>query len=251
MPSKSGFASGLDRNNAMKWCYCPWKLWLQGNMTLRFSLVFAIITGLPLFMGRAQSVRGSAAQPARVHTQPKRADHVVLLPNQAVLRADPATVPAADPATVTLADGRLTVEANNSDLTQIIREVSRETGMVLEGDVKEARVYGKYGPADASSILSELLQGMGYNVMIVGGAGEGAPKHLTLSKRVGGPSPPAAPVISSMTDATERQAEPQLGPGAIPHPAPPPSDDPQVRMQQNLDRLRQMRGPQNIQGTPP
>ena len=251
MQSKSGFACGLDRNKGMKWFFCHWKFRLQGDSALRFSLFFATLTGLPLAAGRAQSVRGSAPQPTRAHSQPKGTDHPILLPNQAVLNADSATVPNADPATVTLADGRLTVEANNSDLTQIIREISRESGMDIEGNVKEARVYGKYGPADASSILSELLQGMGYNVMIVGGAGEGAPKHLTLSNRAGGPTPPAIALTSPMTDATERQVDPQLGPGAILHPAPPPPDDPQLRMQQNLERLRQMHAAQNNQGTPP
>ena len=164
---------------------------------------------------------------------------------------------AARPASVTLADGMLTVQADNSNLSQILRDVSRESGMVIDGDIKETRVYGNYGPKDPSTILSELLEGMGYNIMIIGGADGETPKRMMLSSRTGGPSLPAS--FASATDplpAPVQQAVQQIQPaadptpGALAHPHPPPSDDPQVRAQQNLQRLQQMHSSLMKDGTP-
>lgn len=163
----------------------------------------------------------------------------------------------AKPAAVTLADGMLTVQADNSSLSQILRDVSRKSGMVIDGDVKETRVFGNYGPKDPSAILSELLEGMGYNIMIVGGADGGTPKRMMLSARTGGPSlpasfiPTAAALPASVQQAiqlTQPSSDPT--PGAIAHPHPPPPDDTQVRVQQNLQRLQQMHAILTKDGTP-
>jgi hypothetical protein len=152
----------------------------------------------------------------------------------------------------------LTVEADNSDLTQILRDVSRASGIVIDGGVRETRVYGTYGPANASSILFHLLDGMGYNIVIVERAGGGAPKRLMLSDRTVGPtapapsdSTPAGTPESVQQNAQQRADQPQLPPGAIPHPPPTPSEDQQARAQQNLERLRKMQAPLINPATPP
>lgn len=144
----------------------------------------------------------------------------------------------------------LTIEANNSRLTQILDDVSKKSGMILEGDVKDSRVYGNYGPQDPSAVLSELLVGLGYNIMIVGGANDDAPRKLILSHRDGGPTP-ALPIKTTEPVPPVRMQDPQFGLGAITHPPPPPSDDPDVRVQQNMRKLQQMRDPHDKQGAPP
>jgi hypothetical protein len=147
----------------------------------------------------------------------------------------------------------LTIEAHNSHLAQILDDVSRKSGMIIEGNLRDSRVYGNYGPQDPSAVLSELLAGLGYNIMMVGTGSGGAPRKLILSSRAGAPSPPLP------EKATEKDREntpenieaPKLGPGAIAHPPPSPPDDPHVRIEQNLQKLQQMRDPQNMQTGPP
>ena len=92
-------------------------------------------------------------------------------------------------AQVELKDGLLTVRADNSSLNQILREISRLTGMKITGGVMDERVFGSYGPADPSAVLSTLLGGTGSNMMIVLD-GRKAPLELVLTPRGGGPTPP-------------------------------------------------------------
>jgi hypothetical protein len=46
-------------------------------------------------------------------------------------------------ADVAYSRGQLEVHADNSSLNQILRDVSRQTGMKVTGDVIDERVYGK------------------------------------------------------------------------------------------------------------
>lgn len=100
----------------------------------------------------------------------------------------PAELPA-HPAGVTYADGLLSVKASNSSLDQILRDVSRATGMKITGGVQDERVFGNYGPASAAQVLSALLDGTSSNMMLVGSNGP-APAELVLTPRGGGPTPP-------------------------------------------------------------
>lgn len=90
---------------------------------------------------------------------------------------------------VELNSGILTVSANNSSLNQILREISRVTGMKITGGVTDERVFGNYGPADPSAVLSSLINGTGSNMMVVLDAQQ-RPQELVLTPRGGGPTPP-------------------------------------------------------------
>lgn len=108
----------------------------------------------------------------------------------------------AHPASVTYANGLLTVEAGNSSLNQILRDISRETGMKITGGVADERVFGKYGPASAAQVLSALLDGTGSNMLLVGSNGA-APAELVLTPRTGGVTPPnpnAAALADNQSD---------------------------------------------------
>jgi hypothetical protein len=63
--------------------------------------------------------------------------------------------------------------ATNSSLQQILSDVSTATGVKVEGTPGDQRVYGSYGPAPARDVLSQLLDGSGYNVLMIGDQGEG------------------------------------------------------------------------------
>jgi hypothetical protein len=92
-------------------------------------------------------------------------------------------------AQVDFTTGLLSVNADNSSLNQILRDVTRLTGMKITGGVNDERVFGTYGPGDASTVLSTLLRGTGSNVLIIFDARQ-QPQELVLTPRGGGPTPP-------------------------------------------------------------
>lgn len=98
------------------------------------------------------------------------------------------------PATVTAHTNELTVKADNSSLTQILHQVSSATGMRLDGLGGDERVFGNFGPGAPREVLTALLNGTSYNVVMVGALPNGAPRQLLLSHRASsGTSPqPAA-----------------------------------------------------------
>jgi len=92
----------------------------------------------------------------------------------------------AKPAQVQLNAGKLSVNADNSTLSGILHDISAKTGMTVDGLSRDQRIFGSYGPAAPREVLSALLDGLGYNVMMVGALENGAPRALTLAPRTGG-----------------------------------------------------------------
>jgi hypothetical protein len=104
-------------------------------------------------------------------------------------------------AEVTYTGGALFVLASNSSLNQILREISRETGINITGGVADERVFGQYGPDSPAQILSALLDGTGSNMLLVQSDGN-TPAELVLTPRQGGPTPPN-PKAAAFDDAPE------------------------------------------------
>ena len=102
-------------------------------------------------------------------------------------------------ARVTFLAGQLTIVADNSSLNQILREISRTTGMTIAGGVSEDRVYGTYGPADTGTVLSELLTGSGTNFLLRESS-PSAPRELVLTTRQGGATLPTPASMHSEDD---------------------------------------------------
>ncbi len=90
------------------------------------------------------------------------------------------------PASVVWDSQGLRIEASNSSLQQILHDVATATGAAVEGSVPDQRVFGDFGPGKARDVLSQLLQGTGYNILMVGDQGQGAPRQIVLSSRRGG-----------------------------------------------------------------
>jgi hypothetical protein len=149
------------------------------------------------------------------------------------------------PATVTAATNQLTVTADNSSLAQILHQVSSATGMKLDGLGGDERVFGSFGPGAPREVLTSLLNGTSYNVMMVGDLPNGAPRELLLTSRTaGGASPPANanpaqahtddetnPDDSGNADDSSDDSAPpmQYTPPSITPAAPPPRTMPQMR----------------------
>ena len=132
--------------------------------------------------------------------------------------AIPAATTPARHSTVLFEGGLLTVQASNSSLNGILREVARATGMKISGSVPEDRVFGTYGPADPQVVLATLLDGTGTNILIVSNEAD-KPLELVLTHRTGGVSPPnpnETADSSSDEDADDSAARTASAPAAVP-----------------------------------
>lgn len=157
----------------------------------------------------------------------------------------------AQPAKVELSPGKLTIQADNSSLTAILHQLSTSAGMVVDGLNKDERIFGTYGPGDPREILSALLEGTGYNVVMFGKTNDGTPSQLALSPR-GAPIPPGA--INGVRNVRQTQEDDEEQPTTqYEEPAPPPPSPqpgpatpaggvrtPQ-QMLQELQQMQQMR----------
>ncbi len=130
-------------------------------------------------------------------------------------------------ARVQFAGHTLQVTADNSSLNQILREIQRVTGLKISGGVTDERVYGSYGPAETSAVLSALLGGTGSNMLLIVDR-HNMPTELILTPRQGGPTPP-----SPNTGRDEREdrdenpdTPPQLSQRVQREPTPPPQQPP-------------------------
>jgi hypothetical protein len=123
---------------------------------------------------------------------------------------------------VTFNQGLLAITADNCSLNEILRAVSRKTGMVITGGVADERVYGHYGPDTPGPVLAALLDGTGSNMLFLREQND-HPSQLILTTRNGGPTPPN-PNASREREEEERSFQLQ---------APPRPDQSQPPPQQN------------------
>jgi hypothetical protein len=152
-------------------------------------------------------------------------------------------------AQVRLSSQGLFIQAENANLSQILKEIAGDTGMKLEGLGKDQRIFGNYGPGVAREVLSQLLEGTGYNVLMVGETEQGTPRELVLTPRTTSTSTTAtssAPARNA--DADEEAAEPEDVPPQPQTPPPQPVGQQQSpngngvkTPQQLLEELRRLR----------
>lgn len=147
-------------------------LFVGGGVLLAVGLVMAQSPALPV-------TQPTTAQPAAPASAPAAVPAATPVPAQ----------PAAHRAQVVFSDGQLEITADNSSLNQILRDVSRLTGMKITGGVADQRVFGKYGPGAPAGILAGLLDGTGSNMMLRESASH-TPLELVLTPREGGVTPP-------------------------------------------------------------
>jgi hypothetical protein len=100
----------------------------------------------------------------------------------------------------------LLINAANSSLKQILNDVAAATGAKVEGLGADQRIYGAYGPGKARDVLSQLLDGCGYNVLMIGDQGEGTPRQIVLSSR-GGANTQTAAANPAQPPAVEEESE--------------------------------------------
>jgi hypothetical protein len=141
----------------------------------------------------------------------------------------------------------LSIRAENASLQQILKDYSTASGSKIEGLAADQRIYGYYGPGAARDVLSELLQGSGYNVLMIGDLGQGTPREILLTARRTGVSLPANPRPDSDSDQ-DNDADEQQGPPTRPDfsPGDPPRTPQQIIQEmQERQRMQQPNNPPN------
>ena len=151
------------------------------------------------------------------------------------------------PASVTWDSQGLRIDAANSSLAQILHDVATATGATVEGFDSDQRVFGAFGPGPAREVLCQLLQGSGYNVLLIGDQGQGTPREILLSLRHAGSAtaavnPAPARDEDADTDEQPQPSQPPIRPGAF------PGGRPQLTPQQ-MQQQRQQQAPPP--GNPP
>lgn len=116
------------------------------------------------------------------------------------------------PATVLWDSHGLRIAANNSSLDQILHDVATDTGATVEGLSQDERIFGDYGPGPARDVLSQILDGSGYNIVMVGDLGHGAPRQILLSSRTPSDAKSAGAQGKSNEEDTEVEEPPQPEP---------------------------------------
>jgi len=246
--------------------------WLRAASGLAVIPAFLLFGFQPLAaQAPAPSPNTAAGQkPVHHHARPSAAHRVVApAPPPAVAAPEKPPVPdwpandKPSPASVVWDSRGLRIEAENSSLEQILNDVSTATGAKVDGLGTDERVFGVFGPGQAREVLSQLLQGSDYNVMMVGDQGQGTPRQILLSSRHPGESHPASGANQANagdedTDADEQPQEsgtpapvrPAFAPGVPPRSPQQIMQEMQQRQQQIQQRLQNQQ-PEQPQNQPP
>jgi hypothetical protein len=113
-----------------------------------------------LLLGLSLVSHDSRAQ--RPQAQPSQADA-----QQPALPLTPEQMPLG-PIIVSYQNGQLTVEAQNSTLTKVLRAACDQTGTALDLPQTDERVVGSFGPGPPSEVFASLLNGSGFNYVMIG-----------------------------------------------------------------------------------
>ncbi|HEU4635993.1 MAG TPA: hypothetical protein VFS41_07440 [Edaphobacter sp.] len=165
-----------------------------------------------------------------------------LAPRAAQLPSTPTTAPVTQPQPalpnrpqISYINHKLTVQANNSSLNQILHEISQLTGIAITGGVAEERVFGSYGPGSLSQVLNDLLDGTSSNMLFVSSV-DNKPAQLILTPRTGGATPPNPNAMRFNNAEADTDDNPAVNPpeppdtSSAPAPqAPPPTPQPAMQ----------------------
>lgn len=193
-----------------------------------------------------------ATAPATVPGEKDAAATAPAVPARPVLPPSLLDKPAL-PAKVVLSGGRLTVEADNSSLSQILGALRTSTGMTVDGLGRDQRVFGQYGPGTPRDVLSSLLDGAGYNFMMVGTTDGGTPQEILLTQRSNAPLVAGEPSTADADDDEQpvvnnyppEPIPPRPRPSSILPPPAAPDANGRVRTPQEiLQELERMRAQQ-------
>jgi hypothetical protein len=127
------------------------------------------------------------------------------------------------PPNIRFANGLLSIEANNSVLTDILFEVGAKTGAEIQmppwSDAGRERVVAKLGPGNPRDVIAALLHGSSFNYVIVESP-QGL-QQLILTPKTDWPGPQGGDQPTPAAASAPVEAPP------APEGTPPPPDNPQ------------------------
>lgn len=170
----------------------------------------------------------------------------------------------ANPPRISYAGGQLTVVADNSQLSDILRAVGHTTGARLEGSAPDAeRVFGQFGPGTARDVLNSLLTGSRYDYVLLGSLdAPGSVNRIVLSPHAAG-----APNGTAVAGVPNQSARPNYNPnppqqtvedeennntdngdnsGNSTETEPPPQPEPQAQPENNANQPNGQQQPNQI-----
>ena len=178
----------------------------------------------------APATATSTEQP-EAKSPPIKHKHAASKPSAAEL---PATLPTpppptpeqmpANPPQVTYNDGLLSIVANNSTLSDILREVGVSTGATVDApaNLTRERVAARIGPGSPRAVLSDLLTGSHFDYILLGADGDpNAVTSIILSANQTSPAAAAAQPPTPMRASMPPQPEPDDEADDEPSPPPP------------------------------
>jgi hypothetical protein len=124
---------------------------------------------------------------------------------------------------VQFADGLLSIQANGATLSEVLFQVQKATGaeISIPSGTEQDRVAANFGPAPASAVLSELLNGSGLNFVVVGSEADPRILRSVILSRSDAPVSAMAVRQTYAPDAAENI------PPDSPEPTAPPDEDQQ------------------------
>jgi hypothetical protein len=165
----------------------------------------------------------SPAGDAQTTPPPPAAKPSPSTPQSAPSRAS--TEPAKGTATVEFHNGLLHIVATDADLNAVLLQVSQLTGMRVQGATNGDRLYGDYGPAAPSDVLTHLLSGLPYNFVMTQAPRTPAPQQLVISSRNSGAQmSPDTVGTSGNRGVSPARSEPSPSYSVEPHPSFEPSN---------------------------
>lgn len=226
------------------------------------SLLSAQMPAAPPATNTPQTKPDHTAHSAVGHKPPAAAKAASATPSAAATPPEPPPPnwPINDhpaPATISWDSSGLRINAANSSLRQILADVATATGAKVEGLGSDERVYGDYGPGPVRDVLSQLLQGSSYNILMLGDQAQGEPLQIVLSARHSGPAPATAGATTPAEnddDAAETEIDNQPlqpSPMAPIHPGFGPGGSVRTPQQVLEDMQRQQQNQQPTQQPPP
>jgi len=237
---------GREENEELKRTasLCPSSSYGRRRIGAPTGIAVAFAMAAALFGGTRLAAQGSTQGPGpQISTRSQGDQKVSPQANLAALpatQAAPAVSTAPAPpqpdwpandrpsdATVTWDSHGLRVVAANSSLTQILKAIATQTGATLEGLNRDQRVFGVYGPGPARDVIGQLLDGSGYNVLMVGELGQGTPRQIILIARTAAGSQPGGANTQSSAENEDSEAEQEAEQPEPPVPQGPPGP-PQV-----------------------
>jgi hypothetical protein len=153
-------------------------------------------------------------------------------------------------AAVTWDSRTLRIQAANSSLLAILADVSSATGTKITGAGQDHRIFGNYGPGPARDVLSQLFEGLGYNVLMTGENDLGVPREVQLSSR-GGSGTASAPVTMGRPQPQQQPDDDYVDDTPAPEPEPPAPQQSNPPANQQDEQRQQQLQPGQQPGQPP